>query len=324
MLQYDYIIITEPKTIIILSNFGIIFPKSEVHRVLEVDSRGYEYRKWSGGIAFPVSAALCDIQEQCNKSFVCHWHDGIEIIAVTEGKIEHIVNGESYIMGEGDVMFVNSGSMHEGRAIEKSNGKYFALSFLVSILSPEERGRVAEKYFGDTMRTESVPLLYIPAGESAAEKIIGICREIYGCQIRREFCYELYIKAELFKLWAVLCKEASREGTERKPDIAVERVKTAVEYIEANFRNKISLEDISAACKISKSELYRSFKRVMRRTPIDYVVDLRMRKSIALLEDGISVTEAAMSTGFFDSSYYTKMFKRYVGCTPREYIKKIR
>lgn len=57
---------------------------------------------------------------------------------------------------------------------------------------------------------------------------------------------------------------------------------------------------------------------------VTYIIDLRVRKSIELLEEGISVTEAALSSGFFDSSYYTKMFKRYMNCTPREYVKNIR
>ena len=35
----------------------------------------------------------------------------------------------------------------------------------------------------------------------------------------------------------------------------------------------------------------------------------------------MSVTEVAMATGFSDSSYYTKMFKRFIGCTPKEYVK---
>ena len=63
---------------------------------------------------------------------------------------------------------------------------------------------------------------------------------------------------------------------------------------------------------------------MMHRTPFDYVTDLRVRKSTELLDKGTSVTEAAMSSGFFDSSYYTKTFKRYMGCTPREYVKKAR
>lgn len=56
---------------------------------------------------------------------------------------------------------------------------------------------------------------------------------------------------------------------------------------------------------------------------VTYIIDLRVRKSIELLEEGTLVTEAALSSGFFDSSYYTKMFKRYMNCTPREYVKNI-
>lgn len=53
---------------------------------------------------------------------------------------------------------------------------------------------------------------------------------------------------------------------------------------------------------------------------VTYIIDLRVRKSIELLEEGISVTEAALSSGFFDLSYYTKI----MNCTPREYVKNIR
>ena len=94
-----------------------------------------------------------------------------------------------------------------------------------------------------------------------------------------------------------------------------------LEYISKNYQNKLTLEEIAANGNISKSELCRSFKKAMHRTVFDYITDLRLRKSIELIEDGTSITEAALSSGFFDSSYYTKMFKRYMGCSPREYIK---
>ena len=287
-----------------------------------VDEKGYEYKKWKGGSSFPLGTGIADIMGYCNYGFECHWHDGVELLYVLDGEMEHSVNGESFIMREGDFMFVNAGSIHEGHATEKKRGKYMTVSFLTTLLSPEEHGRVAEKYFGSVMSTENFPMLYLSHGEESAVTLIELCNEVCRLNKERPFCYELEIKALLFRVWAILFSEASKKEGAHKPYASIDRIKKAVEYIGKNYQNKIGLDEIAAECNISKSEFCRSFKKAMRRTPFDYIMDLRVRKSIELLEEGKSVTEAALSSGFFDSSYYTKMFKRYMNCTPRDYLKR--
>ena len=289
--------------------------------MLIVDEKGYEYRKWKGGSTFPVSAGICDIMKYCNNTFECHWHDGVELLCVVDGEIEHSVNGESYLMREGDFMFVNSGSIHEGRATKLKRGKYMVVSFLTSLLSPENKDRVAETYFGSVMSGENFPLLFLSHDNENAIELRRLCGEVSELKRCHPICYELEIKARLFKIWAILFSLASQKEITSKTYTAIDRMKKAVSYINENYQNKLGLDEIAAVCNISKSEFCRSFKRVMHRTPFDYIMDLRIRKSIELLDDGKGVTEAAMSSGFFDSSYYTKMFKRYMGCTPREYLK---
>lgn len=289
--------------------------------MLIVDENGYEYRKWKGGITFPVSAGISNIMQYCNNGFECHWHDGVELLFVTEGEIIHSVNGESYLMREGDFMFVNSGSMHEGHATELKCGKYLVVSFLTSLLSPEEKGRVAEKYFGSVMSEENFPLLFLPKDDPSAIELRRLCESIFELNRHRNACYELEIKSNLFRIWAILYSFASQKSAAGKQDGAITRIKKAVSYINENYQNKLGLDEIAAVCNISKSEFCRSFKRVMHRTPFDYIMDLRIRKSMELLDEGKSVTEAALSSGFFNSSYYTKMFKRYMECTPREFVK---
>ena len=286
-----------------------------------VDEKGYEYRKWKGGSTFPVSAGISDIMHYCNCGFECHWHDGVELLYVTDGEIIHSVNGVSYLMCEGDFMFVNSGSMHEGHATELKRGKYMVVSFLTSLLSPEAKGRIAEKYFGSVMSSENFPLLFLSKDDQNAIELRRLCGEIYELNKLRPACYELEIKASLFKIWAILFSVASQKELSGKPNTAIDRMKKAVSYINENYQNKLGLDEIATVCNVSKSEFCRNFKRVMHRTPFDYIMDLRIRKSIELLDEGKSVTEAAMSSGFFDSSYYTKMFKRYMACTPRDYVK---
>jgi len=290
--------------------------------VIVVDEKGYEYRKWKGGSSFPVGTGISDITRFCNNAFECHWHDGVELLYVVEGEIVHTVNGNRFLMRKGDFMFVNSGSMHEGHATELGRGRYMVVSFLTSLLCPEDKGRVADKYFGKTMGKENFPLLFLPAENPKAQAIERLCDEVCRLNKERPPCYELKIKADLFEVWAILFSEASKNDGLQKADVYIDRIKEALEYIGENYQNKLTLDEISVRCNVSKSELCRSFKRAMHRTPFEYITDLRIRKSIELIDEGQSVTDAALSSGFFDSSYYTKMFKRYMGCTPREYIKR--
>lgn len=286
-----------------------------------IDSKGYEYRKWKGGSSFPIGTGVSDIMKFCNHTFECHWHDGVELLYVVEGELDHRVNGVRYLMKKGDFMFVNSGSMHEGYATETGCAKYMVISFLLSILCPESNGRVAEKYFGETMDGKNFPVLFLDRDEEDTHTLISLCDEVARLNKERPHCYELAIKSLLFKVWAILFSRASENSAAIRHDPQIDRMKSAVSYINNNYQNKLSLEEIALACNLSKSEFCRCFKRVMHRTPFEYVTDLRVRKSIELLDAGKSVTESAMSSGFFDSSYYTKTFKRYMGCTPREYVR---
>ena len=290
--------------------------------MIVVDEKGYEYGKWRKGSSLPVSVGEVDIMNYCNNAFECHWHDGVELLFIIEGEIIHTVNGKSYLMREGDFMFVNSGSMHEGRATDLKCGKYTVLSFLPSFLSDNEKGRIADRYFGSLMSGESFPFLFLKSDDEAAAELRKHCDDIARLKHGRPLCYELDIKSILFKIWALLFLQASQNEVVQKNDTSIDRIKKAVSYIGENYQNKLALDEISAFCNVSKSEFCRSFKRIMRRTPFDYIMDLRIRKSIELLEEGKSVTESALSSGFFDSSYYTKIFKRYMGCTPREYFKR--
>jgi AraC-like DNA-binding protein/mannose-6-phosphate isomerase-like protein (cupin superfamily) len=306
---------------IILLGFGIILSKWGVF-LLVIDEKGYEYQKWKGGSSFPVGSGISNLAHFCNKSFECHWHDGVELLYVVDGELMHTVNGQRFLMREGDFMFVNSGSMHEGQATELGRGRYVVVSFLTSLLCPEDKGRIADKYFGETMSKENFPLLFLPSSNPRAQAIESLCDEVCRLNKERPPCYELKIKSALFEVWAILFSEASERGSKQKSDVRISRIKRALEYIGENYQNKLTLCDIAASCNISESELCRSFKKAMHRTLFDYITGLRLRKSIELLEEGKSVTEAALSSGFFDSSYYTKMFKRYMNCTPRDYLKR--
>ena len=96
--------------------------------------------------------------------------------------------------------------------------------------------------------------------------------------------------------------------------------KQVLEYIEANYQNTISLEQMSRAASMSPKYFCRFFMDMTHKTPMDYLNYQRVEHAAFLLSTShSSVTDVAFSCGFNDLSYFIKTFKRYKGVTPGKY-----
>ncbi len=90
-------------------------------------------------------------------------------------------------------------------------------------------------------------------------------------------------------------------------------------FSEENFHTRISLDDAASAVNLSRYYFCRKFKNRTGVTFNEYVNNLRMENSLACLDKGMTVSEAAWKSGFEDVSYFIKRFKSMYGITPGEY-----
>jgi len=94
----------------------------------------------------------------------------------------------------------------------------------------------------------------------------------------------------------------------------------AVEYIKGHLSEKISLNDVADHVFLSKSYLSRVFKQEMNCSLTSYISKLRVEMAKDLLMDNsINIVDIAYMVGFEDQSYFTKVFKRFCGCSPGKY-----
>ena len=89
--------------------------------------------------------------------------------------------------------------------------------------------------------------------------------------------------------------------------------------INLNFTSsEISVEDICKSSGISATSLRSLFNRHYKKTPTEYITDLRLERARNLIACGISVENAALDSGFNDPKYFARVVKNNFGCTPRE------
>ena len=83
----------------------------------------------------------------------------------------------------------------------------------------------------------------------------------------------------------------------------------------------LTLDKIADSILVSKSECCRCFKRAIGLTPIEYLMKYRIMESAVRMKqkESESISEIAGTVGFNNTSYYSKVFKKMMGCTPSEY-----
>ena len=104
------------------------------------------------------------------------------------------------------------------------------------------------------------------------------------------------------------------------------RVKQAMVYIQEHFMEPITLNDIAEAILVSKSECCRCFKRATGLSPFEYLMKYRITESAKYMhrKSHESISEIAGAVGFNNTSYFNKVFKKFMGCTPTEYRQSLR
>ncbi|KAF5090652.1 HTH-type transcriptional activator RhaR [anaerobic digester metagenome] len=101
-------------------------------------------------------------------------------------------------------------------------------------------------------------------------------------------------------------------------------IKQALIFINDSYCEKITLNDLAAHLHMSKAYLSKLFNQEVGVNFTTYLNDKRIQKSLEYLEDkDMNLADIALQVGFEDQSYFTKVFKKLLGETPKEYRKRI-
>ena len=93
-----------------------------------------------------------------------------------------------------------------------------------------------------------------------------------------------------------------------------------IEYIERNLNEDISLKKLSSISSMSTTSLYRFFKRELGMSPIEFILKEKVKCAKKLLKNpGIQINEVCYLSGFENANYFSRLFKKYEGITPKQY-----
>ena len=250
---------------------------------------------------------------------VTHTHDFIEIVYILSGKGVQTVDGKTYDVRRGDMLFINYGSVH-GFELEE-NSSYINICF-----SPETVGKdiiTSDNAFSvlsltafNEMRCDedSGMLTFLGDEREEIENILSaMLREYKG----KGYAWETVVGNYLNILITYMLRKTQAGALGSELD---ETWRELAEYIDNHLRTKLTLSDLAGKCFYNPSYFSRVFKEKFGMSLVEYITRKRLAFAVKLLsESELSVDEISETAGFSDRSGFYHAFAKYIGGAPSDY-----
>lgn len=243
------------------------------------------------------------------QSFPRHTHEGFGIGVVERGALGFFYQGENVVALPGAINLVNPDEAHTGHAAAQEGWTYRMFYLGADVLQ-----KVASEISGRSMK---IP--FFKSGVIADDRLAAAIRALHIDLEAGKESSLAYQSRMLSVLAGLVARHADnpppllRSGDEPSP------VRLAKEYIEAHYKDNLSLEQLASIANLSPFHFIRVFRKQTGLPPHAYLNQVRLKKARALLEEGRRPAYTAYATGFADQSHFSRHFKRTMGFTPGQY-----
>lgn len=256
-----------------------------------------------------------------------HFHPELELVYVSRGTGTRYIGDHIESFSEGDLVLVGSNLPHlwkndkiyyEGdpylkcRAIVIQFREDFLGEHVLQLPEMKKiKKMIASSRQGlkiqDKNKEKMATLMQAMVDQPGAEKIISLLSLLNSIAESKDI--------------KVL---SSRAFSDDSTQVGLERINTVFAYIFENFHEEISLKKISDIANMSPTAFCRYFKAHTNKTFSSFIIETRIHHSCKLIiNENKSLSEIAFESGFNNLSYFTKLFKKIIGISPREYRKKL-
>ena len=264
-----------------------------------------------------------------DQSWGLGWHrnEGIEITYVARGKVGFGVDGRDHPLRGGDLTITRPWQLHRVGAPRVTACRLYWLILDVGVRRPNQPWRWPNwLVWSEADRNSLTMNLSLneqpvwPADEEIPFYFERLGEAVAAFDARTgDSRIKLYINGLLIALTEMLRR--------RQPtlDPSLSSSLRTVELFLATLRDHVdeawTTDAMAAACGLHRSRFSHYCKQLTNMSPNDYLTRCRLEAAAGLLRGApdLSVTDVALRSGFGSSQYFATVFRRHVGCSPREF-----
>ena len=239
------------------------------------------------------------------------WRNGRidwQLLYVASGKAHFYIGNQDIIVTSGNmVLYQPKQEMHY-----EYFGKDKAEVYWVHFTGGEVR---------NILKKHEVPLdnnvFYCGNSPTYAYLFKEMILELQTCQVGYEELLSMYLE-QVFVL-------IQRSRMDKRPTVSShiqEEMGIARRYFQEHYNEEINIEEYALSRNMSVSWFLRNFKQVTTKSPMQYILSIRINNAVSLLEStDYNVTEIATIVGYDNPLYFSRIFKKQKGVSPSDYRK---
>lgn len=281
-----------------------------------------------GGFAYAPDFIVSSFRKGATEPFEFHAHQQYEIYMFHQGKAHYLINNQVFKLEPGMFILLDGTELHKAHVMEEPENYirstiHFSVEWIQTLMNKSESQTLLDSFrqfshriftLTDLQKRQEIKQLvdrleFLATGDPTALK---------ESEIKVTFLYLLF-----------QISHAEKEDAAYKMGEKSEKVQYAEEiasFLQKNFKNNITLDDVAAELNLSKSYLSHLFKEITGYTVMQYLMNYRLTRVKAMLEISSSkqtIKECAYACGFESDAHFNRFFKQKVGISPLQFKKNI-
>ena len=252
---------------------------------------------------------------------IYHWNEGLRSMHLHEDRLElnfilsgngtQVVDGELFNTQAGDVLICNSGVLHDDSLMINSQINAWCLAVTNLKLPDLPTNHLVAKNFSPRIPCQSVaeqlaqlyPLIHHYAQQKNGYSIANTLARAVVLIVYKNF-------------------QSSSVAVSKENNFIVEKTRR---YIQDHYAEDLNIKSLAEMVNANEFYLSHAFKKITHYSPQQYILRRRIGKAQCLLiYTSLSLTEISARVGYDDSNYFSRVFKKIVGMSPRLYRQKWR
>ena len=206
----------------------------------------------SKAYSFPFEVSFSEIRKLSKGYVKLHWHDEIQISIVTKGSVEFIVGEKSYILKNGQAIFINTQRIHMAKSVGDEDCIYHSIMFNAKLLKMFPGSIIEQKYIDPVITSNKLNSIEIYGNNNWEQDALKYISDIINVDIIQDKGYELKIYIDLLNL-TFSQKSIIGSGGYMPEDVkdVIEIMKSGKWDIESIITHEFSLDNIENAIQMA-------------------------------------------------------------------------
>ena len=231
-----------------------------------------------------------------------------QLLYVASGKAHFFFQGQEHVINEGSMVLYYPGEAQKYFYYASDKTEVYWIHFT---------GSEVESLLSDCDLPAAENIFFTGTSPDYPQLFRQIIQELQLCRPNYEALLSLYLR-HIFLLMNRSLKEGQKTGSDIRNEI-----ERATHYFNEHYSAEINIEEYAKSRHFSTCWFIRNFRQIVKVTPMQYILSLRMMNAQNLLENtDYNITEISEAVGYDNPLYFSRLFHKHTGLSPSSYRKR--